>query len=490
MKYLKFCLFIIVFGFSACEEETIDTMPDVVTEDLLYISGDRLVISGRVLSTSKVQIEDHGFWISGQEDFSNPITISLGERSVPGRFIGESEALEIAATYFGKSYMIINGSTIFGNVVTFNTLRPELIRFSPKIGNPGQPLIIEGNNFTTETSVLIDNQKVEIDELIAESVIKVKIPPSQVDFKVDVSVKVQDELFTFDEQFEYVTGKFIPIGPSLSNATYLDNVFFKDDTYLYFGLGVTTAQDALYAQFNKIDVSTGTWESIEYNETPLAGSFFTEKYFGSGSIERVRNEFPTLNLSDQFMSFEAGQVNVLPSLPFRLYQAVAFEYQDQLIVYGGETTSRAMNRTVFTYDIGNQTWDQKATEAPIDILNARPSFQTNGAHFFMDQEGFVWAYDVSTDIWEKRSAYPERVERRILSIEMNGKVFFGVSESNRKMWEYEISTDSWKRKNSFPFTSQALNFASWELNDQIYLFMKLLPEIDNKSIWLFEPEAL
>jgi hypothetical protein len=464
-------------------------MPSIVTEEILYVSGDRLIITGRVLSTAAVQIEDHGFWISQSEDFSSPLVISLGERTVPGRFVGESKEFRIGQVYYGKSYLVSSGNTTFGNVISFKSLTPTLSDFSPKLGIPGQTMVIEGSNFTTDTKVKIGGRYIELDDFTAESVIRVRIPPLQDEYIVNVSVEGQNNEQTFSEPFEYIIGKYTPLGPSLTDLIFIDNITFQGETHLYFGLGVGFGLVGLYPNFNKIDVNTGTWEDIAFPGIPVAGAFFTQNFMGSGSLNRVKAEDQEIELTSQFMRFEAGQFTSLPPLPFRLYQAVAFTHHDQLFVYGGETSSRSKSQEIYLYDIASEIWTQKENKAPIQIINSRPHFKDNDLHYFMASDGTIWRYNPEEDIWDQRTTYPDKIEPRIISQTLKGKAYLGISQGNRRLWEYDIQNDSWKRKNTFPSNQEALAFGSWVLNDKIYLFVNIRPQISNKSIWLFEPDG-
>jgi len=120
MKKYKFgllSLLIFIFGiFSSCEEVE-DFTTSLATEDVLYLSGERVRLLGRILTTQAVNATDHGFYIATNESFTQPLIISLGQRTNPGRFIGETSGLQVDQRYFVKSFLALEGEMLFGNII-------------------------------------------------------------------------------------------------------------------------------------------------------------------------------------------------------------------------------------------------------------------------------------------------------------------------------------------------------------------------------------
>ena len=57
----------------SCEEESLENV--VVTEDVLFVSGDFVRLTGRVIQT-KAGVDDHGFQIDDNPDFNSPQIIT------------------------------------------------------------------------------------------------------------------------------------------------------------------------------------------------------------------------------------------------------------------------------------------------------------------------------------------------------------------------------------------------------------------------------
>ena len=107
-------LIAISFFITGCEDDNFNVDPVILTEQMLFVSGEQVRLSGRLVATENQSVSDHGFIISAEPSFSNPITISLGERTTPGRFIGETTGLNVGQTYYWKAFSVIDGSPLEG----------------------------------------------------------------------------------------------------------------------------------------------------------------------------------------------------------------------------------------------------------------------------------------------------------------------------------------------------------------------------------------
>jgi len=91
MRFRGILILVAIF-FGSCEEE-VSTFA-LLTEPPLYVSGESARLVGRLIANNQLRVDDHGFWLDTREDFSDPVIVSLGERSGPGRFIGEARNLD------------------------------------------------------------------------------------------------------------------------------------------------------------------------------------------------------------------------------------------------------------------------------------------------------------------------------------------------------------------------------------------------------------
>ena len=160
-KLLVSCIFFLLLGIGACTEQE-DTPILVSTDDLLFVGGVTVRISGRLLTNREFLATDHGFLFSTESSFSGAQTLSLGQKNGPGRFIGESSGFKIGQAYFAKAYAEVDGQRIEGAVVDLKTLTPSVTNFSPIYAAAGKEMIIEGRNFPQGTKVFFGGQEAQV----------------------------------------------------------------------------------------------------------------------------------------------------------------------------------------------------------------------------------------------------------------------------------------------------------------------------------------
>ena len=120
---------VLISTFFSCTEEVDE--PVILTEDVLYLSGERVRLSGRIYSNGGKEISEHGFEISINETYNNPILIQNGVKSSLGAFIGESSQLIADEEYYYRAFAVINDVKLYGASKSFVTLNTSLSSFNP-----------------------------------------------------------------------------------------------------------------------------------------------------------------------------------------------------------------------------------------------------------------------------------------------------------------------------------------------------------------------
>ena len=122
-------LILLLFG---CNSDEPTSLITVIPEQVMEISGDHVRLSGRIIANSSLNVVDHGFEISLAEEFKTPIIISLGPKSNPGRFFGDTGDLTVNTTYFWRPFIIVGEELRYGESGIFSTLTPSISDFNPK----------------------------------------------------------------------------------------------------------------------------------------------------------------------------------------------------------------------------------------------------------------------------------------------------------------------------------------------------------------------
>ncbi len=483
-----FLFVVFLFALYGCGSTDPNTTISVFTEDIVFTSGENAIITGRLLSTGELSIEDHGFEISQSVDFNSPITISLGEKSFPGRFVGEVSMLDIKSNYYCRAYLVRNGEQIVGNVLEFNTLAPIAFDFEPKEGTQNTTITITGLNFTNDSKVLWNDQELSPDNIEAESVISVKVPAIGTSSTATIRVVSQDDTLALSDMFEYIIGEWTEQGTSDDNLKNNNHFYSEDNSYFYYGLGNTSEFQDPSPRIYQIDKSTLERTELNFSGTGVEGAFYTDGFFGGGSEFLVRNSDENLITTNAFYSIDQNGIQALASAPKFLYQAVALSDDEYVYLYGGEDENREENTTIYRYNIANNFW-QALGQSPISPRNEYPAIRLDGENCFILPNGLFTCHDAVSDSWSNRQSYPEEVKEDGLIEILNGSVYVGLQDISRKVFEYDIMEDRWKKKTSIPQFNPFSTLGSWVSGDQIFVMQVNFPEGQERLYWSFDPEA-
>ncbi len=490
MKYiLRIFVPFVILGFIVACEENDKVESRVVTEDILFIGSNKIRMSGRVLTIAVGGIQDHGFFVATDEEFTSPIIISLGERSVPGRFIGETEGLVLKSDYFIKSFISSKGNMIYGNTVPFTTLAPIIKDFSPKIGVTGQVLTITGSNFTEATEVFVGGSKAVISNIEFESIIKIRVPNITTSSLVDIMVIQGSEVLTFSTPFEYIVGNWEIVGTFINERSYFQSFFFQSDSKLVFGLGNSRGPGGTLknSMVWELDFNSLSWSELPSTGATVASAFAAEGFYGSGSKSTFFGGFVP---STEFWKFNAstGSFDQLETLPFAFSKSVGSLMGNELYLFGGNPPNLSDNFNYFKFDTNGQ-WGLLG-EAPIKISQDYPNFQFDNSMFFIEAGGGLYRYAPQGDNWTRVSNYPETVSLGGMGVVLNNKAYIGLFDNQKRIWEYDIALNSWKRKNPYPDNVRPINAAWWSYNNMIYILRSdISPGGAVMNIWSFDPEG-
>lgn len=475
---------------TSCTEDELSNT-SVVTEDIIFVSGEVVRLTGRVLSIGGAKVDDHGFVIADNEGFTSPITISLGEKTIPGRFVGESVELELETTYYSRSFVSVGGELIYGNTRTFTTLGFTIIDFSPKTALPGTKLSVIGTNFPADTKVFFDGSAAAIEAINFESEIVLTVPEIGNSESISISVQVGDQTAAFSDNFEYVFGKWQKEGNFFEDGIqYHETVSFQEGNEFVFGLGRDFDFNANQRMFS-LDMPTLQWSEITFPGTSARTPFVSGNLFGSGSngfgpFERVLNEFWQYTGGGTFVSRGA--------LPFALNKSVAFTVNGQLHVTGGMLIDRSGNTNIYRFNEVTGNWIIVG-QAPYEILSDHPHFVSGSNVYFISPDAEVWEYTPATGTWNVVSNVPTLVTTDGVAAVINGKAYIGIFKGNPEILEFDPTNYTWKAKVDFTGNPSDETAGLFVYNNKMYILQSAdrggLGFIDPEmELWSFDPAAL
>ncbi len=430
--------------------------------------------------------EDHGFQVDTDSSFSSPQVISLGARDIPGRFVGETDNLDIHLDYYCRAYITASGETKIGNVLSFSTLSPRAVDFIPKEGTLNKTIILEGRNLTADTKVLWNNMEIIPDNITAETFLEFKIPAIEDTHIVHLKIVAQGDTSAFNEPFEYIVGTWNNEGQMDDELKNVRHIYFEDGDEFFYGLGITSEFIGLSPKLHVINKNTLIRTTILFNGTPAEGAFFSATYFGGGSVGRVRDSDPTLPNTSEFWKYENQSFTQLPNIPAFLYQAVAIATNGKVYVYGGEDQSRNRNTGVLVFDINSNSWSA-SMDAPISPLNSYPYFHLDGSNYFITEDGVTHKHDLSNDSWDTVTDYKQVPKENGISIVLNDKAYVGLQGGDRRVYEFSSTEDKWRTKKSLPDNNPFTTIGAWAHNDKIYIARVGDGLGFERVLWSFDP---
>jgi hypothetical protein len=478
-------VFLMLFASWACTEE--ENAPILVsTEDILFVGGDKLRVSGRLLTNREVFAEEHGFVFSTDASFSSPILLSLGEKREPGRFIGEKNGFKIGQTYFVKAFAEVDGQRLEGQAVELKTLTPSIARFSPTYSSAGNELVIEGKNFPEGTQVFFGSQQAQVLKNVFESKITVKIPPATGQVVVPIKLLIQGKEYTIPTSFEYQAGKYTKVADFPGELRIYENVFFANESGFHVGLGKVRFGDN-YPRFQRFNPATGTWTEVSFPGSPRRHVFASPNYLGGGAIETTRDVY---NYDRSFWKINGSTFDRLTDLPFTTRDALPVEWEGKLLLFGGLDGAGFLVRS---YDPQSNSWTNKQN-APVTLSRNAAAFTWNDRVMVLASNGQVWEYQPTSDTWQLVTTYPGNKGQGYPVAEVIGrKAYMGLYRATQELWELNLETFTWKAKNQIIGFPQSINSGHFQYNGSIY-FLRAPEESVSGSLTMelfkFDPDAI
>jgi len=487
MKSNFFFVFTLFFFFVSCESSDPDIEVSVYTEEVVFTSGEKVIMTGRILSAENVDVSEHGFQISENEEFSDAIVISLGARTVPGRFVGEIAELSIHQDYFCRAFIVENGSEKLGNTLEFSTLSPRIVDYAPKEGTQNNRITIEGVNLTSDAVVLWNDQVITPNKIIEESFIEITVPaPIDLPYAV-LKVVSQGDTIELEDRFDYIIGGWEDTGTIEDPVENGNHIYSEDDQYFYYGLGVSRKINAPISNIYRVDKNTLERDEINHDGLAVEGCFFTPNgYFGGGSLDFVLDPDPTLLCISQFYKIDDNGTTRLKDIPALLYRSLAFAHEDYIYVYGGENIGRDLNTKIYRYDIQNDDWEIMG-ESPLGALNEYPYFRIGDRNYFIYENGIMLSHNVATDQWEAHKEFPEDVKKDGIHVVLNGLAYVGLQEISRRVYEYLPDEDRWKLKKRNPNQEPSITQGTWTKDNKITIMRTDDVTGEMRFFWTFDP---
>jgi hypothetical protein len=483
--YFYIVLVLTLLTFS-CEEERAEGF-NILTEEIVNVSGERVILMGRIIAFQNIPMQDHGFYISNNESFNQPIIHSMGQIDRPGRFAGEISGLDLGVTYFAKAFVVRDGETLFGNTLTFQTLGAVFDDFQPRTQFPGEIITITGRNFTDDVEVFFGDQKAEIVQFEFGFRLRVRVPSFNNMVQVPIRVITRGNELSVDFPFNYVTGKYTLLEANLDEFRLVDNVFFQKGNRFFVGLGMNVNRTSSNFLWEYKPTERLWKKDIFPGSTHRRSANSGTGYFGGGFQD---TNFPPEVYNDSYWYYDGDAFVPIPNPPFEFAESFGFMAQGQFYIAGG---TLGIGSNVYRYNPETSLW-QIRPNLPFNVDSRMLHFAHNDKLYWIDMDKILREYDLFTAQYRIISEYPSPFIEDFsdtggTSIVMGDKVYIGLYNNAREFWELDMRDYVWTRKTIFPGITRARNAGIFQADGKIY-FLRT-PDFESvMEFWEFDPDNL
>jgi hypothetical protein len=485
-RFLSLGIFLMLLAGWACTQEE-DATTVVTTEEVIFVSGDKVRVLGRLITNQPISTSDHGFQVSITENFSSPIMVSLGVKEGPGRFIGETAGLKAGQDYFVRAFASVGGVDIFGEGLKIKTLTPSIESYSPNFAKVGQEMFITGLNFAQGTKVFFGTKEATVLQNFFESRLIVRIPEPAGEPIVKIRVQIQDKVLEFSQPFEYQSGKYTLLGQFPGGQRIYNNVFFDNPSGFFVGLGALRLGAGNFPGFQRFDPAAGTWTAVTFPGEGREGAFATSNYLGGGRVTVDRDVF---EFKRDFWKINGSTFTKLPDLPTTSFNSLAFELNGQLFLAGG---SGVGTQNIWKYNPSTLVWTAQAA-SPIALGSELAWFVYQNKAYFVGSDKNVWEFEPNSNTWRILTSYPGSLGNGFgMAQVINNKAYIGLYRRGEQLWELDLSTLAWKAKNFIPGLPQSINVGYFTNAGQIYILRAPEESIAGSlpmELYRFDPKGI
>jgi hypothetical protein len=207
MKRITILLICIYWISCTREEITERNYPRVQTDEITNISNEGAIFKGEITS-SNVEIIDHGFTWSNTQSFSIAEQVSLGAKVGKGEFEARVERSMAAGTkYYVYAYAKTKNHVVYGDVKAFVSLgsrAPKILSFAPTKALTLDTIRIAGKYFGGKIAgnlVKFDAYQAKVLDS-SDTLIVIIVPPLLNKEKSTISVTVLGNIGNSPSQFE------------------------------------------------------------------------------------------------------------------------------------------------------------------------------------------------------------------------------------------------------------------------------------------------
>jgi len=351
----------------------------------------------------------------------------------------------------------------------FEVTLPEISDFSPKKGTKGTVVTIDGANFTSNASVYIGSAQCEIIS-VTDTQLQVRIASDVYENSGSVALNIGGTTVYGPEAFTFVWVR-------KSSPWYYGRMFtigFSYNSKGYLGLGYDYTNQV---DLNKYDAFNNYWTyETSLIDVDALGSY-PASFLINENLYIYSRENNFFNAKVLKYNLDTKAWSGVANIPESRTSAVAFSSNGKGYLGLGLHENTVYTKNIFEYDPGSDSWS--------DIGNFPGDARTDATVMDIDGEivvGFgqgetsmlkdLYKFNSANKTWTRLNDFPSSARSGCATFTINGIAYVvgGQDESGyyiNEVWAYDISSDSWERKSDF--VGNRFRAAAFSLNGKGYL---------------------
>jgi hypothetical protein len=479
--------FLLILIMASCKNEIEFEYPLVYTGEVIDIRSDGAMFCGKIASISASDVLEYGFvWdikstptIESSEKYiiREPAEIGIYKQQI-------STTLQEGVHYYVRAFVRSNKYITYGQEVTFislGSLAPQIIDFTPKLGNVGDTLIILGRNFSHK----MDNNHVQMGQFQAKvlkanqdtlvivvpgelNILESTITVSIINNKVTSADKFNlippvvndfaEEVASFGDEVRIYGANFLTNPSSLK--VYFDNfrstiVSIQDNCItVLVPDSLNTSKSTIKVEMNNLIVSSPE----QFQLAPVAIiDFFPKTVLTGNTITLTGSNFSPIPESNH-VTIGGLKANVLEVSRNELKVRVPLQ---DVGYYPSRNPSIKVEILGDIYTL-NETLliDDKwfrLKDSPFLFLETFYVVLNDKAYIGINSGVGFWEYDPITNEFSRLLDFPGLQRTRGNGFAINNKVYYGTGLTeytleiinHNDFWEYDPNSKTWTQKANF-----------------------------------------
>ncbi len=449
------------------------TLTPEVTNDGVHLTAD-------VLNIGSDTILGHGFqWSAGSYPSKIVSEIMLNQETKEGLYEYDVVGGLIKGnTYSVRAIIETKDYRVYGTSVSFvctGTKAPVITSFSPKQGNIGTQVVINGSYFApslTGNLVQFGEAYAKIDSVSTNRLV-VTVQENTKQEKVKITVETAKMKTTSTDYFSVIYPWF--------QKSPFDGVHPKATSFSVGNFGYVINPDD--NQMLSYNVVVDSWQkNINLPENsgnnPLAIATYSKGY------ALLKTGFWEYNTVDKNWERKADFPGVV------LKYAFGFSIDGN--IYVGNCYE---NYEFWKYEVSTNTWERKADF----VINPEiENIAFSHYYFVSHNQGFLginseksfrklWQYNATEDAWVNKAALLTYAYDKLCCFVINDEAYVGLgrnpswvdSQYSNRIWKYDYLLNSWTEFHSC--NDNLPSEVSFSINQKGYT-------INDNSVWEFDPE--